>query len=343
MAVTHMWVHNKMVVADASQDQSGLGFHKNVPGGEIFERCLFLSYNDGFRGDLGEVHMLQNEVNGNAFEDALLRSVEPTVGNIIDYRQKNKKVCEIPYNKIHKHDVSISWTSENSHLLVLKGDPEKILDRCTTIVIHNSDDKLREYPMTVERKEDFDQAYMEMNGLGDHVLGFCDFVLDTKKYPEGYQFDPNEILKVLDCEGLRFVGLLSMVEEVKVIEDGNSRFIRNINIVKDEGQESEEKKNEISSFGEEKEDKANEEVPFSGEETRTKSKEEPSFGDFLSAMGTLMTAVAPQEDAQKIQEGVNQFAQLADLLMVSNSNTPKESETEESGTEHKEAPSSVQL
>lgn len=47
-------------------------------------------------------------------------------------------------------------------------------------------------------------------GLGERVLGFCDFMLPTDKYPIGYKFncdDPN-----FPLEGLRFVGLMSMID-----------------------------------------------------------------------------------------------------------------------------------
>lgn len=42
------------------------------------------------------------------------------------------------------------------------------------------------------------------------VLGFCDFVLPSDKFPMGFKFnsdDPN-----FPCENLRFVGLMSMID-----------------------------------------------------------------------------------------------------------------------------------
>lgn len=91
------------------------------------------------------------------------------------------------------------------HLLVMKGAPERILERCSSIVIDGED---RE--MTEEWKEAFNCAYLELGGLGERVLGFCDLNLDVDKYPEGYPFDPEEANFPLD--GLRFVGLMSMID-----------------------------------------------------------------------------------------------------------------------------------
>merc|ERR1739846_198933 len=95
--------------------------------------------------------------------------------------------------------------NENRHLLVMKGAPERILERCSTIVVEG-----KEMPMTQEWKDAFNQAYMELGGLGERVLGFCDFMLDAKKYPQGYPFDPDEVNFPVD--GLRFVGLMSMID-----------------------------------------------------------------------------------------------------------------------------------
>merc|ERR1719223_2239841 len=51
---------------------------------------------------------------------------------------------------------------------------------------------------------------MELGGLGERVLGFCDFMLDAEKFPDGFPFDGDEVNFPL--EGLRFVGLMSMID-----------------------------------------------------------------------------------------------------------------------------------
>ena len=48
----------------------------------------------------------------------------------------------------------------------MKGAPERILDRCSSILI-----KGEEEPMTEEMKDAFNNAYMELGGLGERVLG----------------------------------------------------------------------------------------------------------------------------------------------------------------------------
>merc|ERR1712142_1123258 len=87
----------------------------------------------------------------------------------------------------------------------MKGAPERIVDRCSTIIVDG-----RELPLTEEWKNAFETAYMELGGLGERVLGFCDYMLPADKYPNGYPFDADDVNFPL--EGLRFVGLMSMID-----------------------------------------------------------------------------------------------------------------------------------
>jgi sodium/potassium-transporting ATPase subunit alpha len=108
-------------------------------------------------------------VNGDASEAALLKCVELAMGDVAKYRQRHKKVCEIPFNSTNKYQVSIHETedaSDNSYLLVMKGAPERILERCSTIFLNGKEVELDD-PM----KEAFQSAYMELGGLGERVLG----------------------------------------------------------------------------------------------------------------------------------------------------------------------------
>jgi sodium/potassium-transporting ATPase subunit alpha len=54
--------------------------------------------------------------------------------------------------------------------MVMKGAPERILDKCSTIFIGGKEKVLDE-----EMKEAFNNAYLELGGLGERVLGECAF------------------------------------------------------------------------------------------------------------------------------------------------------------------------
>merc|ERR1711972_272638 len=208
MTVAHMWFDNKIVEADTSEDQSGSAFDKNAPGWKTLERVACLCNRAEFKGGQNEIPILKREVNGDASEAAILKCTELSKGNVMDYRARNKKVCEIPFNSTNKFQVSIHEQEDKSdsrYLLVMKGAPERILQRCTSIIIDG-----KERPMTQDWKDAFESAYMELGGLGERVLGFCDFMLPEDKYPLGYPFDPDE--ENFPLEGLRFVGLMSMID-----------------------------------------------------------------------------------------------------------------------------------
>merc|ERR1711990_890262 len=210
MTVAHMWIDNKIVEADTSEDQSGSGSQawKESSGWKTLERVAALCNRAEFKGGQDGVSILKREVNGDASEAAILKCTELSLGDVMGYRAKNKKVCEIPFNSTNKFQVSVHEQedkNDNRQLLVMKGAPERIVDRCSTIVIEG-----RELPLTEEWKNAFEAAYMELGGLGERVLGFCDYMLPADKYPNGYPFDAEDVNFPL--EGLRFVGLMSMID-----------------------------------------------------------------------------------------------------------------------------------
>merc|ERR1712038_2163849 len=208
MTVAHMWFDNQIVEADTTEEQTGTGFNKQSEGWKTLERVAMLCNRSEFKPGQDSVPILKREVNGDASEAALLKCTEISHGNVMEYRRRHKKVCEIPFNSTNKFQVSIHETESKDdprYLLAMKGAPERILDRCSTILINGKEEKL-----TQEWKDRFNRAYMELGGLGERVLGFCDLSLSTDKYPEGYPFDGDDVNFPL--EGLRFVGLMSMID-----------------------------------------------------------------------------------------------------------------------------------
>ncbi|XP_071517309.1 sodium/potassium-transporting ATPase subunit alpha isoform X14 [Panulirus ornatus] len=208
MTVAHMWFDNTIIEADTSEDQSGCQYDKTSEGWKALSRIAALCNRAEFKTGQDSVPILKREVNGDASEAALLKCVELAVGDVKGWRSRNKKVCEIPFNSTNKYQVSIHETEDKNdprYLLVMKGAPERILERCSTIYINGEEKALDE-----EMKESFNNAYLELGGLGERVLGFCDYVLPSDKYPLGYPFDADSVN--FPVHGLRFVGLMSMID-----------------------------------------------------------------------------------------------------------------------------------
>jgi sodium/potassium-transporting ATPase subunit alpha len=206
MTVAHMWFDDHIVEADTSEDQSSAVYNCESPTWMALARISMLCNRAEFRAGQEKIPVLKRECNGDASESALLKCVELSIGNVSEYRAKNKKACEVPFNSTNKYQVSIHELDEcKQYLLVMKGAPERILDRCSTILLNGE-----EREMTQDWRDAFNQAYLELGGLGERVLGFCDYLLPLDKYPLNYTFDADT--ENFPLTGLRFVGLMSMID-----------------------------------------------------------------------------------------------------------------------------------
>lgn len=210
MTVAHMWFDNTIIEADTTEDQSGVAHTKTSITWMGLSRIGALCNRAEFKENQEDVQILKKECNGDASETAILKFVELSVGDVKGMRNRNKKVLEIPFNSTNKYQVSIHETedpNDNRYLLVMKGAPERILDRCSTILMNGE-----EKPLDKEMIESYNSAYDELGGLGERVLGFCHFYLSAEEFPPGFQFDAEGDEPNFPLTGLCFVGLMSMID-----------------------------------------------------------------------------------------------------------------------------------
>ncbi|XP_039368518.1 sodium/potassium-transporting ATPase subunit alpha-3 isoform X4 [Mauremys reevesii] len=208
MTVAHMWFDNQIHEADTTEDQSGTAFDKSSATWLALSHVAGLCNRAVFKGGQDNVPILKRDVAGDASESALLKCIELSSGSVKLMRERNKKVAEIPFNSTNKYQLSIHETedpNDNRYLLVMKGAPERILDRCSTILVQG-----KEQPLDEELKEAFQNAYLELGGLGERVLGFCHFFMPEEQYPKGFAFDCDDVN--FTTENLCFVGLMSMID-----------------------------------------------------------------------------------------------------------------------------------
>ncbi|KAM4794942.1 sodium/potassium-transporting ATPase subunit alpha-1-like [Rhinophrynus dorsalis] len=208
MTVAHMWFDNQIHEADATENQSGTSFDMSSPTWTALSRIAGLCNRAVFQAGQENTPILKRDVAGDASESALLKCIELCCGSVKDMRAKNLKVAEIPFNSTNKYQLSIhknANSSESRYLLVMKGAPERILDRCSTILLQGKEQALNE-----ELKDAFQNAYLELGGLGERVLGFCHLALPDNQFPDGFQFDTED--ENFPTENLCFVGLISMID-----------------------------------------------------------------------------------------------------------------------------------
>ncbi|XP_006871445.1 PREDICTED: sodium/potassium-transporting ATPase subunit alpha-3 isoform X2 [Chrysochloris asiatica] len=207
MTVAHMWFDNQIHEADTTEDQSGTSFDKSSHTWVALSHIAGLCNRAVFKGGQDNIPVLKRDVAGDASESALLKCIELSSGSVKLMRERNKKVAEIPFNSTNKYQLSIHETedpNDNRYLLVMKGAPERILDRCSTILLQG-----KEQPLDEEMKEAFQNAYLELGGLGERVLGVHSLGLE-EQFPKGFAFDCDDVNFTTD--NLCFVGLMSMID-----------------------------------------------------------------------------------------------------------------------------------
>uniref|UniRef100_A0A8C6VW37 Sodium/potassium-transporting ATPase subunit alpha n=1 Tax=Nothobranchius furzeri TaxID=105023 RepID=A0A8C6VW37_NOTFU len=207
MTVAHMWFDNEIYEADTTEDQTGTAFDKSSATWAALSRVAGLCNRAVFKPGQSQFPVPMRETAGDASESALLKCIEVCRGSVSDMRARNPKVAEIPFNSTNKYQLSIHEVEDNSsgHLLVMKGAPERILDRCSSIMVNG-----QEEPLDEMWKEAFQNAYLELGGLGERVLGFCHLNLHPSQFPRGFNFDCDNTN--FPIEQLCFLGLISMID-----------------------------------------------------------------------------------------------------------------------------------
>lgn len=205
MTVAHMWFDNQIVNIDTTENQTGETGDLSSSTWTDLCRIAVLCNRATFKGGQESVPILKRDCIGDASESGILKCTEIlTKGQTLKMRDDMKKVHEVPFNSTNKYQLSIHEV-EGQHVMVMKGAPERILERCSYIVNKGKVDKLNE-----AWAKNFDNAYMTLGGMGERVLGFCHCWLDKEQYPLGYQFDTEA--ENYPMRDLTFCGLISMID-----------------------------------------------------------------------------------------------------------------------------------
>jgi sodium/potassium-transporting ATPase subunit alpha len=205
MTVAHMWFDNVICNVDTTENQTGETGDLSSPTWDSLSKVAVLCNRATFRANQESIPILKRDCIGDASESGILKMTDIlTKEQTLPMRAQFTKVHEIPFNSTNKYQVSIHKMGDH-HRLVMKGAPERILDRCSTIM-HEG----KAVELTQQKKDEFQTAYETLGGLGERVLGFCHFDLDAATYPFGYAFDTEAENFPLD--GLCFVGLISMID-----------------------------------------------------------------------------------------------------------------------------------
>jgi len=142
-------------------------------------------------GDGSSMEVVQWDCLGDASESAMIKFVQDK-RDIMEYREKNAKLNEIPFNSKNKYQVTIcDMEGGEGPVLLMKGAPERILYsdgdgtflRCDHVLIDG-----KEVPMTKEYEKQINDCQLELSKKGMRVLAFAQKKLGST-YGSSYNYD----------------------------------------------------------------------------------------------------------------------------------------------------------
>lgn len=148
----------------------------------------------------------ERKVNGDASEAGILKFSEKLT-SVSDMRNRNAQVSTIPFNSANKFMITINKVADqgNNFRVCMKGAPERVMDRCTSIMTKDG-----VHPFDEAAKAVINEQLAFMMERGERVLGFAKVDLDPREYPADYEFDTEDVN--FPMSGLTFVGLMALLD-----------------------------------------------------------------------------------------------------------------------------------
>ena len=170
MTVAHMWFDDQICRMDTTEDNSGTQDDTSSVTYKYLERIACLCNKAVFAAGEDSKPINQRETIGDASESGILKMTEKmTDGGVMSMREQYKKVHDVPFNSTNKYALSIHEV-DGRNVMMMKGAPERILDRCSTIMINGEDVELND-----EWKRKFVEAY---NLLTEKIFSVHSFFFD---------------------------------------------------------------------------------------------------------------------------------------------------------------------
>lgn len=148
----------------------------------------------------------ERKVNGDASEAGILKFIEK-ITSVEQMRGRYPQASTIPFNSANKFMVTINkmGDSRRSLRLCMKGAPERVIDRCSSMLTEGG-----VVPLDAKARALVNDQLQYMMERGERVLGFAKLDLDPNEYPEHFEFDTEEYNFPMD--GLTFVGLMALLD-----------------------------------------------------------------------------------------------------------------------------------
>eukprot|EP00457_Paulinella_chromatophora_P000842 gb/GEZN01000842.1/.p1 GENE.gb/GEZN01000842.1/~~gb/GEZN01000842.1/.p1 ORF type:complete len:1094 (+),score=168.27 gb/GEZN01000842.1/:116-3283(+) len=220
MTVAHLVLDNQILLPEGtgqgSVNHMSASFNRMFMVVALCNNAFFLSgYNEQLQMNNEDLPIQQRRCKGDASETALLKFCEKVMekktSTTMDVRKNNNKLSEIPFNSTNKFQLSIHQRDNDptkSPLLVFKGAPERVIDRCDYMLMNGE-----AVPMTKDMLKVLSENQADLMRNGERVLGFAYMDLDPARYGHNYEFDTEKInFPFKKGDGLIFCGLISLMD-----------------------------------------------------------------------------------------------------------------------------------
>ncbi|KAJ5078231.1 intein-containing sodium/potassium-transporting atpase subunit alpha precursor [Anaeramoeba ignava] len=199
MSVTHLWYDNRIYSSDITLETDC--YDKTSEAFQQLMNVATLCNREEYQPDNKE------KLAGNASEIALINFFGPLY-DPKEVRKSHPQIKELPFNSTNKFMLTIHQISQDSEevILMMKGAPERIITRCSTIMINGE-----ELELTEEWRRRYEEANEIFADNGERVLGFCQLRLPYPKYSKSYPFDVTEFNFPIET-GMCLVGLVSLID-----------------------------------------------------------------------------------------------------------------------------------
>lgn len=191
---------------------------------------------------------IKRNVEGDASETGLVKFVQPllmggpygcyNMESLDAFRKKhpimevNGNAVQIPFSSLIKFNAMVrdmnpavrkGASLDNNMTIYLKGAPERVVNRCTTVLTKDEDNNECETDKTSTMQRQIDAANKIFGGMGERVLAFARLKLDPNVFDKTYKFNIGgwkEVNEIQDMPsnpdgwfpmwGLQLVGLCSL-------------------------------------------------------------------------------------------------------------------------------------
>ncbi|KAF0989681.1 hypothetical protein HZS_7469 [Henneguya salminicola] len=209
MTVSNLWCDNKINKIELQRDSSW-GKKSNLPDAEKYISlvcciCNHAQFREGQEASLPITELLTT---GDATESALIKFIQIKYNNIKEIRSKFKRLFENPFDSNTKiHECVHENLETGEYLISMKGAPERIINKCTKIMINNQILNINEQ-WTLE----FEKSYKTLGEMGERVLGLCYRLLTKEEYLK--MFPDKFTTQAMDAAAcdLCFLGLISLID-----------------------------------------------------------------------------------------------------------------------------------